>query len=236
MVEHMYGTYNDLAEEYYDGSRHPTCANFRDGSAKIYEQWLSKNWSPDGWICETGAGRSLVSEIACQRSLPCQRIILLDSAPRMMTHSAESIRGGCHAVLADALRLPFADRSLSLLIATLGDPYNVPAFWQETARVLTLSGTVIFTTPSHAWASAFRHNTTNERSVAEFQVRDGRRIHVPSFIYPEDQQTAMMHTCGLQVEATTGVGIGQLDSTQVSAKLRCITGGEIVTGYWATIR
>ena len=136
--------------------------------------------------------------------------------------------------MADALRLPFADQSLSVLIATLGDPYNAPRFWQEVARVLVPKGIVIFTTPSYAWSSTFRRPEKEEQHVADFEIRDGRHIIVPSFIYPESEQIAILAAHGLVVQETKCVTINQLQEGGVSSKLRDARRGEIVTGYWAS--
>jgi hypothetical protein len=149
----------------------------------------------------------------------------------MLAHSVKTIKGEYSAVLGNTLQLPFADQSISLLLATLGDPYNVPKFWQEVARVLVAHGSIIFTTPSHVWSSAFRREVDEEQNTAEFDTRDGRRILVPSFICPKDQQLDMMNTYGLQAKATMHVTLGQLESTTVSTKLRCASLEEIVTGY-----
>lgn len=229
-----HGTYDELAEEYYDRRRHPTCANFRDACALLYQQWLPRCWHQTGWICETGAGRSLVAEIAVERQLRTEGLILLDSAPNMLAHSAEVISAACNAVLGDARQLPFADNSLSVLIATLGDPYNTPRFWQEVRRVLAEDGVVIFTTPSYIWSSTFRGTEKEAQHMAEFKVSDGRRIFVPSFIYPEADQAEMLGAHGLRIRETERVTVDQLHVEQVSPKLRCATHGDIVTGYWVT--
>lgn len=230
-----HGGYDELAAEYYDRHRHPTCANFRDACALLYQQWLPRRWPRSGRICETGAGRSLVVEVAAEHRLDTRGLILLDASAHMLAHSAAAIRAGCDAVLADALQLPFADRSLALLIATLGDPYNTPRFWQEVERVLATDGAVLFTTPAHAWSSAFRRHDATEQQVAEFEAHDGRHILVPSFIYPEAEQVAMLAAHGLTVRKTQGVSTGQLPAEQLSAKVRCATHGEIVIGYWASL-
>jgi len=152
----------------------------------------------------------------------------------MLAHSAEALSAGCKAVLADVLRLPFTDYSLSVLIATLGDPYNAPRFWQEVTRVLAPDGIVIFTTPSHAWSSTFRRPEKEEQHVADFEMRDGRHITVPSFIYPEAEQIAILAAHGLQVQETKCVTINQLQEGRVSSKLQYARHGEVVTGYWAS--
>ena len=234
-VKQVRGTYDELAEEYYDRGRHPTCANFRDACALIYQQWLPQCWPQHRWICETGAGRSLVAEIAVERQLDTGGLILVDSAPHMLAHSVEAIRAGCNAILADALQLPFVDSSISVLIATLGDPYNTPRFWREVVRVLAKNGFVIFTTPSYAWSSTFRRTEKDEQDVAEFELRDGRRILVPSLIFPEAEQVALLAAYGLLVRKTIRVTVDQLQAEQMSSKLRCAVHGEIVTGYWAAL-
>ena len=235
MDDYPHDSYADLAAEYYDRERHPTCANFRDGSAQIIRRWLPDYWPDDGWVCEIGAGRSLVTEIADELSLNQRNLVLLDSVPEMMNLTTTVSDASLSLVVADALCLPFGENTMELMIASLGDPYNTPTFWYEVARVLVPGGTVLFTTPAIAWSSAFRDDG-GAHAYAEFELRDGRKISVPSFIHTEDQQASLMASCGLDVEDVVPVTVDMLDPTQLSPKLNCVGNGAVVTGYPATAR
>lgn len=231
MVEPRVDAYAELAAEYYDRTRHPTCANFRNGSIWILEQWLTEAWPASGWICETGAGRSVVSEVAARRGLDRGKLILLDSVPAMLEPTDDQ----SHFLIADALKLPFCDNALELLVSSLGDPYNVPDFWSEATRVLKPGGSVLFTTPSMPWSLAFRADEDDMRQSAEFELIGGRVVSVPSFILSEEDQSALMRSSGVLIDDIRSATASELDASRLSPKLECVGQGPIVTGYRGTV-
>ena len=235
MGERVHGSYAELANEYYNSAYHPTCANFRDASASILKTWLPEHWQDREWICEVGAGRSLVAETASQLKLKNQHLVLLDSASEMMMHSHSALDSGCRGVLADARALPFVDNGLALVVSILGDPYNTPSFWREVSRVLSPNGNVIFTTPAFAWSSVFRRNESQMQSYAEFKTTNGSQLLVPSFICSEKEQVAMMESCGLRIKESTDISVDQLNSSNISRKLEGADNDIVVTGYLATV-
>src|SRR5690606_35896916 len=81
------GSYEALASEYYDAVRHPTCANFREASRLIINSWLDTAWPDSGWVCEVGAGQSLLAELIEERELPFDRVLITDASPSMLRHS-----------------------------------------------------------------------------------------------------------------------------------------------------
>src|SRR4051812_31374099 len=84
---HVAGTYEDLAEEYYDPARHPTSANFRDGSLMLLERSLSLRPSPDGELWDVGAGDSVLAEVLARAGKDLSRVTAVDSSARMLEHS-----------------------------------------------------------------------------------------------------------------------------------------------------
>jgi hypothetical protein len=212
--------YDRVAPEYYDRERHPTCANFREATAQVLSSWLPRNLDDNEWISEVGAGKSLVAEALAQRPKCLDRLVILDSSRVMLRYSKQWLQFGAHLILGRVDALPLREASMSLLIAPVGDPYNEPAFWSEVHRVLPRGGRALFTTPSYAWALAFRSNGGSEgMRQAEFELRDGRLVTVPSFVCSVDEQVDMIATAGLRVEKITEVPLSGLGTPRVSPKL-----------------
>lgn len=219
-----HGTYNDLASEYYDSDRHPTSANFREASQRLFEPWLRELVHPHFRILEVGAGRSLVSEWMMDNSLREVCLIATDLSPSMLDYS--NLREPRLPLLAvcDAQALPFPENSFDLVASSLGDPYNTPQFWGEAKRVARRGGHIIFTTPSFQWAQRFR----NGDKWAEFLVANGGAIAVTSHVEPEDRQRNMIKESGLTILADRNAHEEDLSITRLSPKLRT---GPIVSGY-----
>ncbi len=91
----------------------------------------------------------------------------------------------------------------------------------------------MFTTPSHAWSSAFRIGSSVGPYVAEFEVRSGSHILVPSFIYTQNEQKALMHRFGFVVDTIDFATLQDLGGKRVSPKLLCAMGSRVVTGFRA---
>lgn len=194
-------TYDSVAPEYYDVELHPTCRNFRDASRSFLREALS-NLPREGWAVEAGAGDSLTGELG---QAAFEKLILLDKSEAMLSYSRK-YRFFADLVIGDALALPFADESLSLIIASLADPFNVTRFWNEVHRTLKMGAHCIFTSPSHEWASSFRDNSTRElEDAALFQLRSGEHVYLPSLVRPEASQIEMIRRAGLRLVATSSI-------------------------------
>lgn len=225
-------TYNAVAEEYYIVSRHPTCNNFRAASKTIISSWLSA--IPErATICEVGAGKSIVAELLLERGISLRQLLITDQSARMLKYSAQFSKLGASVQEADAVCLPIASESVDCLISSLGDPYNVPKFWSETARVLRSDGRIIFTVPAYAWATHFRSHRAQNFNEAEFDLMDGSKAFIPSFIYADCDQRNMIQVAGLKVIATRQILVRDLEGENLSPKLGLDRGqdGEIVSGY-----
>ena len=103
----LHGEYEDLASEYYDPLRHPTCANFREASDLLLGGWLREYSAAGAWICEVGAGRSTVAEQLAMRNISLNRLTLADSSAEMLAYSREWAARGALLVLADFVATQF---------------------------------------------------------------------------------------------------------------------------------
>ena len=230
-------SYEDLAPEYYDPTRHPTCANFREASRHLIGKLLQTLPDNGGWICEVGPGKALLPELLSAESAALDRLIVVDSSPSMLQHSHQWGCLGVNLILGDSTMLPVASGSLELLLSSLGDAYNQPAFWNEVNRILRPSGIVLFTTPSYDWAFAFRGGGKRKAMMtAEFELSNGRRILVPSWIYPVTDQVRLISEAGLLVKEVADVPVSALKSEPLSPKLLMDRGPQasVVTGYVLT--
>lgn len=233
MIETALNSYEMVASEYYDSSRHPTCANFREASAFLLKSWIPSNLKSK-WICEVGVGKSLLAEILDEKGSNLDHLILLDSSPLMLNYSRSWKDRGASLVLGDAFALPVMSESLNLLVSSLGDPFNEPYYWKEVHRVLQAEGISLFTTPSYAWASSFRTPDYSKMMLAEFEISESQNVQVPSFIYPVNEQVALIERSGLSVTKVIEFPIGLLKNKHLSPKLNIERGPDasIITGYF----
>jgi len=227
-------SFDDVSDEYYDASRHPTCNNFRFGSSLIIADWLVS--APEGaTICEVGAGKSIVAEQLTARELPLERLWITDQSAPMLEYSQQFRNVGATLLLADAEKLPLRDQVLDYLVASLGDPYNKATFWSEAARVIKPGGNILFTVPSYEWAMCYRSKTIGEFEFdrAEFELRDGRHVFLPSYIYLESDQKLIIEKAGLRVVDVKHILIKDLQDQKISTRLCAERGayGKVVTGY-----
>lgn len=224
-------SYAQVAAEYYDAARHPTCANFREASA-LYIRSVLQSVASDGTIVEAGAGRSLAAEILIEQYKSIDKLVMLDSSIEMLRHSIRFLQYGASAIVCDACALPFARNSVSLIISSLGDPYNLQAFWDEAARCLRSGGRCVFTTPSYEWATSFRNSSRYERQgYALFDLQENRSIYLLSLVHSVRDQMAMIDRAGLTVIEVTTIDAERVPPPH-SAKL--LSGGGVVTGYTIT--
>jgi SAM-dependent methyltransferase len=132
--------------------------------------------------------------------------------------------------------MPLQDNSVAILVASLGDPYNEPAFWREAHRVLKPGGVVLFTTPAYEWAEKFRRASNSAPDLAEFKLANGRLVGVRSLVQSEDDQLDMIKDSGLEVVKVAHATVRDLAGVRLSSKLVIDGHGDhlrIVTGYLA---
>jgi ubiquinone/menaquinone biosynthesis C-methylase UbiE len=92
--------------------RHPTCQNFRSGSARILADWLPL-LPVDSVFCEVGAGKSIVAEQFMNRGLPLDRLWITDQSNRMLDYSRHFEAKGANLLVTDADKLPFTGDSVA---------------------------------------------------------------------------------------------------------------------------
>ncbi len=185
-------------------------------------------------MCEVGAGMSMAAEQLLRNGRSLDRLMITDQSARMIQYSLPFREKGAMLAVADAEKLPFKDDQFDCLVSSVGDPYNKPDFWREVARVLKPQGSVLFTVPAYAWAECFRKEVGGASyAKAEFELLDGRRVLLPSYIYPEAMQEGMIQKSGMIVIERRRVTIGDIRDDNLSPKLCVNRGaeGEIVTGY-----
>ncbi|KRR01651.1 class I SAM-dependent methyltransferase [Bradyrhizobium valentinum] len=224
--------YAAVAAEYYDANRHPTCRNFRDASRLFLQTSLDCNYL-DGLTLEVGAGQSLVAELAECNYVHFERAVLLDRSIEMLSYSRKFAKIA-NLVVGDGRRLPFADSSISLIVAALGDPYNVEAFWREVSRCLDKGGRCLFTTPSYSWAQSFRLPSRTEREgAAYFELADGQQLYLPSFVRSPAQQEQIIQQAGLEISNVSNLTVDMIP-LPLSRKIQNCD--SVVTGYVAIKR
>jgi SAM-dependent methyltransferase len=225
-----HGSYHELAGEYYDAERHPTCANFREGSILLVERWLAGSTEIPRPRWDVGAGDSVLAEVLAARGVGLEGTTALDESPAMLTHSRRWTSQGLRLVVGDAERIPAEDGAAALVLASLGDPYNTDDWWAEVARVLAPDGVCLFTTPTHEWSTSFRDGASAE--AAEFELADGRKVLVPSFVRRPDEQVRQIEQAGLRVVAVDHVARGDLRRDPLSPKLDVLADDDaVVRGY-----
>lgn len=226
--------YQTIAPEYYDATRHPTCANFRQASALALSPWLRRQCGPAARVCEAGAGKSLVQEFIRDNATLPAHLLVTDASPAMLDYSRKglaTVKDDAEFAVAFADALPAGAREFTVVVASLGDPYNDTEFWREANRVLESCGQVLFTTPSHEWAAAFRRDC--DPNAAEFALADGSRVQAPSLIYDVDEQINMMRAAGFSTLAVREVALDDLETARPSHKLTLpqLRVAPIVRGY-----
>lgn len=208
--------YERLGREYYDARQHPTCAEFRYASEQLIAAALPSGATPRGAV-EVGAGDSLLAGLLTARAGNLDGLLITDQNPGMLRHSSRFGALGATLAACSADQLPVEDRSVRLLVCSLGDPYNTPEFWAEAARVLSGDGEVLFTTPSYQWAQALRSLADH----AEMAVEGGGQVTVPSYVLNEHGMRELVADAGLQVRALTGFPRAAFREP-VSGALECV--------------
>ncbi len=218
-------SYDAVAEEYYDVSRHLTCYNFGCLSYQFLYPRIQSVAHRTQSALEIGAGKSIVSAIFEENHFPLSRVTILDKSPGMLNHSSKWISAGAIAKIADAKQTQLPERSFDLIVSSLGDPYDSEEFWVEMHRVIRCGGTILFTTPSFEWSSKFRHGLFSD--TAEFSLRNGNTVLVPSFTRPLLQEKALIRGVGFELMEEIMPGRNKIEGP-ISHKLDVLQASEPV--------
>ncbi|MDJ0826903.1 MAG: hypothetical protein QNJ16_15505 [Rhodobacter sp.] len=193
--------YGALADEYYNASAHPTCANFRRISLDFIAARISSAPTAFSTCLEIGAGRSVLAELRAGGVLNCDRLVVTDLHPEMLAHS-----DAMSAVVDQTLALDICDPTQTkgfaakadLAVASLADPYDDASFWSGLSDVVAPGGDVIVTTPSLEWVRAFRAGEPgDEMSAARFETAAGR-VWVRSMVRSVEEEVALMRAHGFE--------------------------------------
>ncbi|WP_347839001.1 class I SAM-dependent methyltransferase [uncultured Draconibacterium sp.] len=226
-------SYSYLAQEYYDESLHPTCANFRIASKGLIENILkSIDNNLNKRFLEVGAGKSVLLELIEELNIPSNKIIITDKDSEMLQYSSMlSLDKKYQLLCIDAEKTEFEPNSFDIIVSSLGDPYNTGEFWKEISRILVTNGICIFTTPSYEWSSRFRK--PNEiHDFAEFITKDKKTVLVPSYIYKSDKQKELIQQNQLKVISTSCYELNKINSSTISHKLKLTNDRlPVVTSY-----
>jgi hypothetical protein len=207
-------SYDALAEEYYDAEAHPTCYNMNRLSRLFLARHFPEPWF-DRATMEIGAGDSCAAAILHSRGYKISGLTITDGSKRMLAHSFRWQREGAKLLECDAYSIHGKDESVALLVASLGDAYNEPRFWHEVHRVMSPAGVVLFTLPSFQWAIRFRGAAAGRSfHTAEFTLRGGGLVTVPSFIVPLERQLGIIEEAGFIVVAFESLGADSLGTAE----------------------
>lgn len=215
----MNSNYDPVAGEYYDIERHPTSNDFSMASRLLIHDYI-RNFPPKGIVCEVGAGFSEnIRELALVPSI--DNILVTDISERMLSYSRERFKEIAEFLVCDAKNIPVSDKSIDLLISSLGDPYNTPEFWREADRVLTRNGEIFFTTPSWDWAKTFRSQVEGEKpNKALFINKAEEHIYLDSYILDVTRQTSMIEKFDFRVRRVEYFKLSQFgENDTISPKL-----------------
>jgi malonyl-CoA O-methyltransferase len=106
-------------------------------------------------------------------------------------------------VCADMLQLPFADDTFDVVISglALGHAPCVDAWMRETARVLALRGTLLY--------SDFHPEAARARLTRSFEDENGKSWTVPHHWHDLDHQLAAARSAGLTIEVVREIRVGE---------------------------
>lgn len=189
-------SYEAVAEEYYDQSLHPTCADFRSASRFALARMFKKQ-DPEGRIADIGCGLSLVREFTDE-----QQLVLVDASATMLAKNTLPVEKR----LVDVQTEQFGVLEFDWVFAVLADPFNTKSAWLNISAALKPAGKCFFITPSNVWVRKFREISKEEKgSFARFVKGDSSEVFLPSFVYPVDSQITLMQSAGFEVVEYVGV-------------------------------
>ena len=117
-------SYQLVADEYYDDSRHPTCVNFGELSTLFLDERLRRLAPYSCKALDVGAGRSILARIFEEQNLPIANVTLLGQSNEMLKHSERWIVLGAKPIVVDARHTGLPDGEFDIIVSSLGDPYN----------------------------------------------------------------------------------------------------------------
>jgi len=185
----MVHPYDLVSAEYYDRMRHPNSAALREYSLAALRELVAGD-TVASTVVEVGVGRPVLRELTGDIGF----LVGLDNSAGMLEYSASQVHS---KVLGDAHRMPFADRSVAAIVASLADPYNESAFWSESRRVLRRGGVIFVTLPSREWARAVRDPADVGRT--RFLV-SGAWVEAPSHLLSAADLIDVCESVGLTVD------------------------------------
>jgi len=184
-----------VALEYFDQVLHPTCDAFGKASQRLFEEFTQSNDKAADLILEIGPGQQPKAELFSSRS-----ILYVDDSLTMLDYAPSPPNVIKRVASAD--NIPLDSDSADYVLASLGDPYNTESFWMEISRVLKSEGICIYTTPSYQWSMNYRRIEGSPEDCARFALRNGLVVDLPSFVFPQKDQVALMERCGFQLIET----------------------------------
>ncbi len=191
--------YKTIAAEYYDPVKHPTCADFRDATETLLNEFLQTRKRPLHPALEVGAGKSLVAEALQARGLPIAGLLLTDAEPAMLAYSNMWLAQGAELISSSVEDLELAAGAYQSIFACLGDPFNDRLLWRKVANWLAPQGVCFFSTPAYEWIAHYRpFFQSNRIDLAEFLV-NSEKLSVPSMVLPAAEQRALVESAGLRV-------------------------------------
>jgi hypothetical protein len=150
----------------------------------------------------------------------------------MLQHSHRWTEFGASLSVCDASAVSRVGQAFSLLVASLGDPYNTSAFWRGAYRALRPGGAALFTMPSFEWSSRFRGNAAGKSQLAEFVLKDGRCLHVPSCVMSLHEQVKMIEDAGFAVVRFASLGADLLHPGEPHSPKLDVFGDDVSSIVW----
>jgi 2-polyprenyl-6-hydroxyphenyl methylase/3-demethylubiquinone-9 3-methyltransferase len=142
--------YERIADR-FEGLDHP--ADVRRRLGVVFDECLAGMSLAGSRVLDAGCGYGLFSAAAARRGAT---VVSVDVGTRLVALARARSRG--HGLVADACRLPARDESFDVVIASemlehTVEPLRVVA---ELARVVTVGGVLVITTPNRAWQPVVR--------------------------------------------------------------------------------
>ena len=179
--------------------------------------------NPPGDVLEVACGTGLVTRHMRERLEPSRRLVATDISKPMVDYARAKYAGvpGIEWREADAMKLPFGDRTFGAVACALGAMFmpDKPAFYRETRRVLVPGGTFIFS----VW------DTLEENS------QDRIATEVIAGLYPGDPEVTFMTPFSMhdtrKVEADLAQsGFGEVNVENVRIPLNRVSARTVALG------
>ncbi len=185
--------YDVLASEYYVSERHPTCANFGAIHDAIIDS-LRPLVSGDGTYLEVGCGTGKLDRLRSGDGT-----VLTDLSGSMLQLARRRTSDGIRCERMDAFSPHFRDGSVRGAFAFLGDAYNHPVFFHRVHQMLVNGGHLVFTIPSHTWATALRSKLQIPLAETIFLHRSGKSVSAPSITRSVEDQAVLLTDVGFRL-------------------------------------